>query len=67
MTLFLVCKSNSIRVLRQIRFSCRFLPLSFRRYEVNQGLEVHGLIVTIFRGAYLSSIKGMSKIEVVNK
>ena len=55
--------SDSLRVLRQVRSSCRLLPLSLRRFEVNQGLEVHSLTITVFRGAYLSSINDMLELK----
>ena len=55
--------SDSLRVLRQMRSSCRLIPLSHRRFEVNQGLEVRGFTVTVFRGAYLSSINDMLELK----
>ena len=50
----LVCQIHYV-FLSQVHFSCRLIPLSLRRFEVNQGLEVRGFTVTVFRGAYLSS------------
>ena len=55
--------SDSLRVLRQVRSSCRLIPLSLRRFEVNQGLEVRGFTVSVFRGAYLSSINDVLELE----
>ena len=43
--------------------SCRLLPFSLWRYEVNQRLKVHGLTVTVFSGAYLSSIEDMLELK----
>ena len=64
MTLFLYASlSNSLPVLRQVRSSCRLIPLSLRRFEVNQELEVRGFTVTVFRGAYLSSINDMLELK----
>ena len=64
MTLFLYASlSDLLRVLRQVRSSCRLIPLSLRRFEVNQGLEVRGFTVTVFRGAYLSSINDMLELK----
>ena len=40
--------SDSLRVLRQVRSSCRLILLSLRRFEVNQGLEVRGFTVTVY-------------------
>ena len=39
------------------------LPLSLRRFEVNQGLEVRSFTVTVFRGAYLSSINDVLELK----
>ena len=55
--------SDSLRVLRHVHATCRLLFLSLRRYEVNQGSEVRGLTVFVFRGAYLSSIKDMLEMK----
>ena len=55
--------SDSLRVLRQVRSSRRLIPLSLRRFEVNQGLEVRGFTVTVFRGAYLSSINEILELK----
>ena len=64
MTLFLYGSlSNSLRVLHQVRSSCRLIPISLRRFEVNQGLEVRGFTVTVFKDAYLSSINGMFEFK----
>ena len=65
MTLFFVCYSlsDSLRVLRQVRSSCRLILLSLRRLEVNQGLEVRGFTITVFRGAYLSSINDILELK----
>ncbi len=65
MTLFFLYASlsYSLRVLRQVRSSCHLLPLSLQRFEVNQGLEVHGFTVTVFRGAYLSSINDVLELK----
>ena len=42
---------------------CRLIRLSLRRFEVNQGLEVRGFTVTVFRGAYLSSINDILELK----
>ena len=55
--------SDSLRVLRQVRSSCRLIPLSLQRFEVNQGLEERGFTVTVFRVAYLSSINDMLELK----
>ena len=55
--------SDSLRVLRQVRSSCRLILLSLRRFEVNQGLEARGFTVTVFRGAYLSSINDILELK----
>ena len=49
-------------------FYAKFVPVvvfsfSLRRYEVNQGLEVRGLTITVFSGAYLSSIADMLELK----
>ena len=58
--------SDSLQVLRQVHSICRLIPLSLRRFKENQGLEVLGFTVTVFKGTYLSSIWHV-RIEVVNK
>ena len=64
MTLFLYASlSDSLRVLRQVRSSCRLIPLSLWRFEVNQGLEVRDGTFTVYRGAYLSSINDILELK----
>ena len=55
--------SDSLRVLRQVCSSCRLILLSLQRFEVNQGLKVRGFTVTVFRGAYLSSINNILELK----
>ena len=63
MTLFLYSSlSDSFSVFRQLRSSCRLLHLSFNKLVVNQGFEVRGVKVTLFKGAYLS--KTNDKVEL---
>ena len=64
MTLFFVCYSVCcITGFTPSVFQLSSFPFFLRRYEVNLGLEVRGLTVTVFNGAYFSNNEDILELK----